>query len=592
VPFGEAGGSGTDPARIADGSGARVTAPGMAAAEPVGSMCVDGRAVPICHGDSVAAAMLANGLRALRETTAAGSRRGIWCGMGVCHECTMAVDGSGGSLACMTEAAAGMTVTAQPSRRPVSSGTSAPTPEIDISPDVLVVGAGPAGLAAARDLAAGGVQVVVVDERPGLGGQYYKQPAAEPSDPERLDAQYREGRRLIDDARRAGVTFLSEVMVWGAAGPDLIMSRSAEHRWTMRPRALVLATGAYERGVPIPGWTLPGVMTTGAGQSLLRRYQVAPGARVLVAGNGPLNIQLAAELVRAGVHVVGLVEAAALFRPGHSVGGLSMAWHAPGLAGAGLGYLTTLLRHRIGIHTRSVIERLTGDPEQGVRTAVIARLAPDGTATGRRREVRVDAVCLGYGFLPSSELARTLGCAQVYQPATGTFAVDTDLNGRTSIDGVWALGDGAAVRGAKFAQAQGRLAAAEILGRLGGRRVHLPPDAVRHARRQWGFQQALHRVFAAPVLTDQLADAGTVICRCEDVTMGDLSAADLPAMAAPGSVKRMTRAGMGKCQGRYCGPVLADRSSRLTGVPIGARSGFAPQSPVKPVPVKDIAAIG
>jgi NAD(P)H-nitrite reductase large subunit len=148
------------------------------------------------------------------------------------------------------------------------------------------------------------------------------------------------------------------------------------------------------------------------------------------------------------------------------------------------------------------------------------------------------------------------------------------------------------VRGAKFAQAQGQLAAAEILGQVTGRTTAPPPAALAEARRHLAFQRALQRVFAAPVLTDQLADAGTVVCRCEDVTLGDLAAADLPSMATSGSVKRMTRAGMGKCQGRYCGPIVAARSVRRTGEPMDHHSGFAPQSPVKPVPIKDIAAAG
>ncbi len=163
--------------------GARVVAPGLARAQPAGAMQVDGQRVPVCQGDSIAAAMIADGLRTFRETTGAGSRRGVWCGMGICHECTVDVDGSGGSLACMTEARAGMAVTAQPARRPVPSRTSTPTPETDVSADVVVVGAGPAGLAAARDLASSGLEVVVVDERPALGGQYYKQPSTPPSAP-------------------------------------------------------------------------------------------------------------------------------------------------------------------------------------------------------------------------------------------------------------------------------------------------------------------------------------------------------------------------------------------------------------------------
>jgi NADPH-dependent 2,4-dienoyl-CoA reductase/sulfur reductase-like enzyme len=552
-------------------------------------MRVGDGSVPVCSGDSVAAAMIADGRRAFRESVTPEARRGVWCGMGVCHECALTIDGHQGSLACMTEAAPGMRVQAQPARRAVGTDAGTPLPEQEIRPDVLVVGAGPAGLSAARDLAAAGLDVLVADDRADPGGQFYKQPSADPVAPERLDAQYRAGRALITAARAAGATFLSGVTVWGAFAPDQLVARSATGRWTIRPRALVLATGAYERGVPIPGWTLPGVMTTGAGQTLLRRYQVAPGNRVLVAGNGPLNLQLAAELTRAGVRVVGLVEAAPLFRPGRALAAVPMVLHVPLLARDGGGYLATLARHRVPVFTGAVVERLTGDPASGVRTAVIAGLAADGTATGRRHQVDVDAVCLGYGFMPSNELARTLGCAEVHDPVTGASVIRTDAGGRTSLPRVRVLGDGATIRGATFAQAQGAVAAAGLIRELTGRDGPIPTAALRATRRHLAFQRAVQRVFAAPLLTDQLADDDTVICRCEDVTLGRLRESELPGMATAGSVKRLTRAGMGRCQGRYCGPVLAAMSLRAAGDQVADRPGFAPQSPVRPVPVGDIA---
>jgi NADPH-dependent 2,4-dienoyl-CoA reductase/sulfur reductase-like enzyme len=293
----------------------RVSSPGIGSPDESGSLSFDGRTVPVAASDTVASAMVAAGELGNRRGDS-GDLRGVWCGMGVCHECAVTVDHREGALACVTPARSGQTVETQSARRRVPTEAAAPRPESELSPDVLVIGAGPAGLAAARDLAAAGLEVLLIDERKKLGGQFYKQPdPALPIDEANLDGQYTAGRRLIEAARRSGARLLLGASVWAAFDADRLLARSDSERWVIRPRRVVLATGAYERGVPIPGWTLPGVMTTGAGQTLLRSYQVAPGARVLVAGNGPLNIQLAAELAMAGVDVVGLVEAASFLSP-------------------------------------------------------------------------------------------------------------------------------------------------------------------------------------------------------------------------------------------------------------------------------------
>ncbi|MEP6812478.1 MAG: FAD-dependent oxidoreductase, partial [Actinomycetota bacterium] len=171
--------------------------------------------------------------------------------------------------------------------------------DVELAPDVLVVGAGPAGLAAAVAAAEAGADVVLLDERPKLGGQYFKQPSDGLTfDESQLDPQYRAGRDLIARVRTLGVRVLGATQVWAAFERDEILATDAAMSYALRPRRLVLATGAYERGVPLPGWTLPGFTTTGAAQTLLRSYAVVPGRRVLVSGNGPLNVQVAAELVR------------------------------------------------------------------------------------------------------------------------------------------------------------------------------------------------------------------------------------------------------------------------------------------------------
>lgn len=568
----------------------RVTSPGIGSPEESGSLSYEGRCVPVAASDTVASAMVAAGELGNRRTDA-GDLRGIWCGMGVCHECAVTVDDREGVLACVTPASPGRIVETQSARRRVPVEAVPPRPESELSPDVLVIGAGPAGLAAARDLAAGGLDVLVIDERKKLGGQYYKQPdAAFPVDEDRLDGQYTAGRRLIAAARDSGAEILLGASVWAAFEPDRLLARSETERWILRPRRVILATGAYERGVPIPGWTLPGVMTTGAGQTLLRSYQVAPGARVLVAGNGPLNIQLAAELAKAGVDVVGLVEAAAFLTPTRAAAGLRMAWNAPGLTRDGIGYLSALAAARVPLLAGSVVESLEGDPQRGVRRATIARLDAKGRATGRRRVFDVDAVCLGYGFLPGNDLARSLGCRHDYDAERGALRTRTDETGRTSVPTVWAIGDSGGVRGAKFAQVQGALAAAAIIADLGERPIVVDRRVSRAARRHLAFQDGVNALFAAPLLTDQLAEPSTVVCRCEGVTHADLVDSMTDGVTSPGAVKRVTRAGMGKCQGRYCGPVLVEMEARLQGVPVSERSGFAPQAPVKPVPLGDVAA--
>jgi NADPH-dependent 2,4-dienoyl-CoA reductase/sulfur reductase-like enzyme len=539
-------------------------------------------------GSSVAAALTAAGIRVCRLTTSGD--RGLFCGMGVCGECSIEVNRSPGHLACMTPVDDGMRLRRQPAT-PRADTTATPEPrpaEQVLQAEVVVVGGGPAGLAAAATAAQAGVDVLLVDDRASLGGQYYKQPPASiAADPAASDRQYAAGRALVQRVRAAGVRVYSGVRVWGADGPGRLYAARGRERFEIRADRLVLATGAYERVAPFPGWTLPGVMTTGAGQSLLRGYRVTPGNRLLVAGNGPLNVQLAAELVRAGGTVVGLVELARMFNPGMAFDVLRMVASAPSLTRDGLGYLTRLRRARVPMLTGRAVVRVEGDGR--AERAVVARLDPGGLPVpGTEITFDVDAVCVGLGFMPGNELARLLGLRYSVDPGSGGYVVERSRSGRSSLEDVWVAGDSAEVSGAKVAESTGMLAGAEAAESL-ARPVRSLRAVSRHRDRHQRFQRALWRAYTAPALFSQLADPQTIVCRCENVPLATIDRAARE-VGSTGALKRLTRAGMGQCQGRFCGFVVTELVRQATGVPVNALSGFAPQPPLHPTQLWVLAA--
>jgi NADPH-dependent 2,4-dienoyl-CoA reductase/sulfur reductase-like enzyme len=543
-------------------------------------------------GQSVLAALMAAGERMCR-TTAARAERGAFCGMGVCQDCLVRIDGLGLQRACMTPVRAGMTINALGPQEEAWVADSAPGTTQE-TPDVLVVGGGPAGLAAAAVAAEAGLDVLLVDERGKLGGQFYKQPAdGFEVDESRIDKQFRDGRALIRRVVASGARYLSGVTVWGAFGAEEFVASGPAATVVIRPKRIVLATGAYERGVPLPGWTLPGFITTGAAQTLLRSYQTVPGKRVLLAGNGPLNLQVAAELTRAGVKVVALVEAAQ--RPGlQSIASLAvMAANAPRLIADARSYQATLRRAGTPTYHRHAVIRVEG--AASVERATIAEIDDGGSPVrGAEKTFDVDVVCVGFGFLPSNEIARGLGCRHQYDERRGHLTAQRDENGRSSIANVWIVGDSGGLNGAPSAKASGIVAGADVardLGRDVPNKVEVE-TAKRAIRLAAAFQSALWTLFRAPKIVDQLAELDTILCRCEEISVATVRQEVAEGIATAGAVKRVTRAGMGRCQGRYCGSLVVDLVARQNGTRVDEFSYFAPRVPFRPVSVSTISDIG
>ncbi|RDI21599.1 NAD(P)/FAD-dependent oxidoreductase [Lentzea flaviverrucosa] len=389
---------------------------------------------------------------------------------------------------------------------------------------IVVVGAGPAGMAAARTAADAGAEVVMVDSEPEAGGQYLR------------------GRARFS---HAGVTHLKNTEAWLVEG-DTLHLRGPEQ---LRFDALIIATGAYDRPLPFPGWDGPGVITAGAAQALAKQG-VTLAERVIVAGTGPFLLPVATALQDLGATLVGVYEASSPTR-----------WLREARA-------ITANRHKIGelARYRTVLPRLE------TRTAVIAKHGDRVTVAKldgqwrpvSHRIVQADLVCVGYGFLPRTDLLPDA-------LRTGDF-YDVDEHQRTSVGNVFAAGEVTGIGGADLAEAEGVVAGAAAAGQ------EPPREAVEAVRRGRLFAGALARAHAVQPGWRTWLDPDTTVCRCEKVRLEDLT--DATSMR---ELKLSSRVAMGRCQGRICARNAAD----LTGVPFdGQRRVIA-----VPIPLGELAAL-
>lgn len=461
-------------------------------------------------------------------------------------------------------------------------------------PDLAIVGAGPAGLAAAVTAAGLGLRVTLLDagERP--GGQYYRHPAPGlgAQRPEALHhgwaAFARREAALRAHVSAGRIAYLPGHHVWtvvpdGGAWTLHAVAGPEEEARAVRARAVLLATGSYERQLPFPGWTLPGVVGAGGAQAMLKSGLVLPGKRIIVAGSGPLLLAAAGSLAAAGARVPAVVEAAAY--TGYA-GHVPALLRNPGKLAEAVTYGSALLRRHIRLLTRHAVTEAHGTGR--VEAVTVARLDRDWRPVpGTARRIPCDAVAVGHGLVPQLELATGLGCAT--RPGTdGTVALALDAEQRTSVPGIWSAGETGGIGGAQLALLEGEIAACAIAAQvIAGRPAPAPAALARRRDRLRAFAEAMgaaHRPGAG--WTGWLRD-DTDVCRCEEVPAGRIreAVADLGAGDAR-TVKLLTRCGMGWCQGRMCGPAVAALSGE-TASPHGAAPDRRPLS--CPVPLRHLA---
>lgn len=461
--------------------------------------------------------------------------------------------------------------------------------------DLAVIGAGPAGLAAVLAAHELGLKVTLIDERPAAGGQCLvdRPTVIHPS----FTAAERQGNQLLkrlaevvraDDTLR--IRWCPETLVWHLSGDlKLALYRRGEDRgeasWSLQAQAVILASGAREHVVPFPRWTLPGVMTVGAAQLLAKRHGLIPGKRVLLAGSGPLLLPAAAKLAELGAEVIGVLEAA---HPSALLPYAPAAWGNWDRFGEGWHYLWEMRRARIPYRFGRAVIAAQG--KDSVEKAIVARLSDRGEPLISGTEtVAVDALCVSFGFVPNIELAQLAGAALSFMPMRGGWVPQVDTTLQTTIPGLYVAGEAAGVAGASAALLEGRLAALAAACRLG----HLSPAALDQEvavvegrrRRLARFGGMLNTLFVPPPGLAAIATDDTCVCRCEEVTAGEVRAAIRQGAVTLDALKTRTRVGQGPCQGRTCGPILARMIAQETGRSLADVGLFRVRPPVKPVPV-------
>ncbi|HEY2024612.1 NAD(P)/FAD-dependent oxidoreductase [Paraburkholderia sp.] len=453
--------------------------------------------------------------------------------------------------------------------------------------DLIVIGGGPAGMAAASTASALGLKVALIDEQHRPGGQIYRNVGiADASIKALLGADYAAGEALLKQFTDATVDYRAGALVWDIDRERTVTIVAGDRAERLSAPHLLIATGALERPSPVPGWTLPGVMNAGAAQIALKSGPSIPAGKVVLAGTGPLLLLVACQLLAAGADVAALVETAPRRNGIAALRALPRALTAPAPLIKGARMLAQLRRSRVHWHKHAMNLIIEGDTHAS---------ALHFDSRGRHHTVAADVVLLHHGVVPNTQLTRLLRLEHRWDDAQIAWRPVRNEWGASSLAGVWIAGDGAGIEGARAAQASGTLAALGIAyaaGRIGqAQRDERANPWRRMLTRECAARPFLDALFRAPGWIGVPGD-DTLVCRCEEVTAGRIREMARIGCAGPNQTKFFSRCGMGPCQGRLCGltvtQILAD-AHHTSPHAVGA---YRVRAPIKPISLHALASLG
>jgi len=449
--------------------------------------------------------------------------------------------------------------------------------------DVVVIGAGPAGLAAATIAADAGLSTLLLDENAGPGGQVWRAIASTPvTERDRLGADYWAGAELVQAVRSSGAEIIQRATVWSLDRNLEVGVSIGGASSLVKARRVILATGALERPFPISGWTLPGVMTAGAAQTMLKSAGLVPDGPTVIAGQGPLLWLLAAQILRLGGridHILDTTERRNYFTAlPHAFAFVTSPYFAKGLA---------LVRE-----VRAKVPVVTGVSELAAKGD--GQLATVTYTAGRRSgTIPVELLLLHQGVVPNVNLAMAAGIEHRWDDLQLCWSPVLDRDGSTSVEGIAIAGDGAGIGGAGAAIVRGRIAARAAVEALApASAAKLAPmstfrASLAQAERGRAFLDTLFR----PARPFRIPSGDTIVCRCEEVTAKDILDAVAIGATGPNQLKAYRRTGMGPCQGRLCGLTVTELMAQARGRSPQEIGYYRLRAPVKPITLAELAAV-
>ena len=452
--------------------------------------------------------------------------------------------------------------------------------------DLAIIGAGPAGMSAAITAQALGLSTVVLDEQPRAGGQIYRNVTVAPPTVARLlGPDYQHGASLAQRFVSCGAEVRHGALVWDVAQDLTVMAQQWGRSFAVRAPQLLVANGAMERPSPMPGWTLPGVLNAGAAQIAMKTSAQVPNGRVVLVGGGPLLLLVACQLLQAGAQVSAIVDTSPTANRRRALPHLAGALGAPALLAKGLRMLWRLRRAGVPMYANASEVRLEGrDKVEAVSF----------TAKNSAHRLPTDVVLLHHGVVPNTQVSRLLRVEHSWSDVQLAWHPQVDAWGQTSLAGLRLAGDGAAIAGALAAECSGAIAAigaALALGRIDTARADQLAAAWRaRLAGQTRIRPFLDALYRPPAWLADCADE-TIVCRCEEVTAGQVRAMVRLGCEGPNQTKFYSRCGMGPCQGRMCGitvtQVMAQALER-TPAEVGA---YRIRAPLKPIALGSLAAL-
>ncbi len=449
--------------------------------------------------------------------------------------------------------------------------------------DVVVIGAGPAGLAAGATAAEAGLSTLLLDENVGPGGQVFRAIASTPvTERDRLGADYWVGADLVQAVRRSGAEIIQRATVWSLDRNLEIGVSVGGASAFVKARRVIVATGALERPFPIPGWTLPGVMTAGAAQTMLKSSALVPDGRTVIAGQGPLLWLLAAQILRLGGRIDRILDTTErrnyLAALPHAFAFLTSPYFAKGLA------MMREVRAKVLVVSGVSELAAAGDGQLATVNYVVG---------GRRETIPADLLLLHQGVVPNVNLAMAAGIEHRWDERQLCWSPVLDQNGNSSIAGIAIAGDGAGIGGAGAAVFRGRIAARAAVEALApAAAAKLAPMAtlrtgLLRAERGRTFLDTLFR----PAPQFRIPSGDTIVCRCEEVSAKDILDAVAIGATGPNQLKAYRRTGMGPCQGRLCGLTVTELMAQARGKSPQEIGYYRLRAPVKPITLAELAAV-